>query len=198
MIVGETQRTSHLVNQLLTLARAEPGEAASGGQPVNLHEIISRDLRDWVQRAVGKNIDLGFELEDAWTLGEPLLLRELVANLLDNALAYTQAGGSVTVRTGVRDGESVLEVEDNGPGIPEAEREKVFERFYRIAATGGEGCGLGLSIVSEIAERHSGRIDLSLPSGGRGTLIRVVFPRLAAQAAHIVLPVSTRTVPTSR
>ncbi len=198
MIAGETQRTSHLVNQLLTLARAEPGEAVSGGQPVNLHEIISRDLRGWVQRAVGKNIDLGFELDDAWILGEPLLLRELVANLLDNALAYTQAGGSVTVRTGAHDGESVLEVEDNGPGIPEAEREKVFERFYRIAATGGEGCGLGLSIVSEIAERHSGRIDLGLPSGGRGTLIRVVFPRLAAQAAHIVLPVSTRTVPTSR
>src|SRR6267154_1759884 len=190
MIAGETQRTSHLVNQLLTLARAEPGEAASGDQPVNLHETISRDLRDWVQRAVGKNIDLGFELDDAWILGEPLLLRELVANLLDNALAYTQAGGSVTVRTGARDGESVLEVEDNGPGIPEAEREKVFERFYRIAATGGEGCGLGLSIVSEIAERHGGRIDLSPPPGGRGTLIRAVFPRLAAQA---VPPVSTRT-----
>src|SRR6267154_1312448 len=114
MIAGETQRTSHLVNQLLTLARAEPGEAPSG-QPVNLHEVVSRDLRDWVQRAVGKSIDLGFELDDAWTLGDPLLLRELIANLLDNALAYTQAGGSVTVRTGVRDGESVLEVEDNGP-----------------------------------------------------------------------------------
>jgi two-component system sensor histidine kinase TctE len=191
MIAGETQRTSHLVNQLLTLARAEPGEAASGDQPVNLHETISRDLRDWVQRAVGKNIDLGFELDDAWILGEPLLLRELAANLLDNALAYTQAGGSVTVRTGARDGESVLEVEDNGPGIPEAEREKVFERFYRIPATGGEGCGLGLSIVSEIAERHGGTVELSRPPGGRGTLIRAVFPRLAAQAAHAVLPAST-------
>ena len=198
MIAGETQRTSHLVNQLLTLARAEPGETLSGSQPVNLHETISRDLRDWVQRALGKNIDLGFELDDAWTLGEPLLLRELAANLLHNALAYTQAGGSVTVRTRARDGESVLEVEDNGPGIPEAEREKVFERFYRVAATGGEGCGLGLSIVSEIAERHSGRIELSRPAGGRGTLIRVFFPRLATQAAHAAPPVSTRTVPTSR
>jgi two-component system sensor histidine kinase TctE len=197
MIAGETQRASHLVNQLLTLARAEPGEAPSG-QPVNLHEIISRDLRDWVQRAVAKSIDLGFELEDAWTLGEPLLLRELAANLLDNALAYTQAGGSVTVRTGTRDGESVIEVEDNGPGIPETEREKVFERFYRIASTAGEGCGLGLSIVSEIAERHGGRIDLSQPSGGRGTLIRAAFPRLAAQAAQVVVPLSTRAVPTSR
>jgi two-component system sensor histidine kinase TctE len=152
-------------------------------------------VRDWVQRALGKNIDLGFELEDAWTLGEPLLLRELAANLLDNALAYTQAGGRVTLRTGMRSGDAVLEVEDNGPGIPEVEREKVFERFYRVAATGGEGCGLGLSIVSEIAGRHNARVDLAQPSGGQGTLIRVVFPRLAAQPAQ---PVSTRTVPTSR
>jgi len=197
MIAGETQRTSHLVNQLLTLARAEPGEAASG-QPVNLHEIVGRDVRDWVQRAVGKNIDLGFELEDAWTLGEPLLLRELAANLLDNALAYTQDGGSVTVRTGVHNGESVLEVEDNGPGIPEAEREKVFERFYRVAATGGEGCGLGLSIVSEIAGRHNARVDLGLPAGGRGTLIRAVFPRLAAQAQPSPPPATARRAPTSR
>jgi len=197
MIAGETQRTSHLVNQLLTLARAEPGEAQSG-QPVNLHEIVGRDVRDWVQRALAKNIDLGFELEDAWTLGEPLLLRELASNLLDNALAYTQAGGSVTLRTAVRAGETVLEVEDNGPGIPEAEREKVFERFYRVAATGGEGCGLGLSIVSEIAGRHNARVELTRPPGGQGTLIRVVFPRLAAQASQPAHPVSTRAVPTSR
>ena len=198
MIAGETTRTSHLVNQLLTLARAEPGEAPGGHQPVNLHEIVGRDVRDWVQRALGKNIDLGFELEDAWTLGEPLLLRELAANLLDNALAYTQAGGRVTVRSGVRNGESVLEVEDNGPGIPEAEREKVFERFYRVATTGGEGCGLGLSIVSEIAGRHNARIDLARPEGGPGTLIRAVFPRLAAQATQPARQVSTRAVPTSR
>ncbi|TMG77131.1 MAG: sensor histidine kinase [Betaproteobacteria bacterium] len=197
MIAQETGRTSHLVNQLLTLARAEPGETASG-QPVNLHELIGRDVRDWVQRALSKNIDLGFELEDAWTLGEPLLLRELFANLLDNALAYTQAGGSVTVRTQGRDGEAVLEVEDNGPGIPETEREKVFERFYRVAATGGEGCGLGLSIVAEIADRHNGRVDLAAPASGRGTLIRAVFPRLATHTTRVVVPAATRTVPMSR
>lgn len=185
MIAGETERTSHLVNQLLTLARAEPGEAA-GRQPVNLHELIGRDVRTWVQRAVSRNIDLGFELEDAWVLGEPLLLRELFANLLDNALAYTQLGGSVTVRTAAHENETILEVEDNGPGIPEAEREKVFERFYRIAATGGEGCGLGLSIVAEIAERHGGRVELTVPSGGRGTLMRAIFPRLATEAAPVV------------
>lgn len=198
MIVSDTGRTSHLVNQLLTLARAEPGEAA-GGQPVNLHEIVGRDVRDWVQRAVVKNIDLGFELGDAWILGEPLLLRELTANLIDNALDYTQAGGSVTVRTGERRGEAVLEVEDNGPGIPAGEREKVFERFYRIPATGGKGCGLGLSIVAEIAGRHGGRVDLDVPAGGAGTLFRAVFPPLAAQTARSGPPAAiTRSFPTSR
>ncbi|MGB7542470.1 MAG: sensor histidine kinase [Burkholderiales bacterium] len=184
MIAGETERTSHLINQLLTLARAEPGGIqVAGGEPVNLRQLASRDVREWVQRAVNKNIDLGFELEDAWMLGEPLLLRELLANLLDNALAYTQAGGSVTVRTREHDNDALIEVEDNGPGIPEPERAKVFERFYRLAATEGEGCGLGLSIVAEIAGRHDGRIDLTAPPGGRGTLIRVTFPRLAREAA---------------
>jgi two-component system sensor histidine kinase TctE len=179
MIAGETERTSHLINQLLTLARAEPGEATSGG-PVNLHDLISREVREWVRRAVSRNIDLGFELQDAWTVGEPLLLRELFANLLDNALAYTQAGGSVTVRTWESGSDTVLEVEDNGAGIPEAERDKVFERFYRVAANGGEGCGLGLSIVAEIAERHGGGIVLTAPETGSGTLVRANFPRLTS------------------
>jgi two-component system sensor histidine kinase TctE len=197
MISGETERTSHLVNQLLTLARAEPGEPA-GGQPVNLHEIVGRDVRDWVQRAVARNIDLGFELADAWILGEPLLLRELVANLIDNALAYTQTGGSVTVRTLERNGESMLEVEDNGPGIAESEREKIFERFYRIPATGGQGCGLGLPIVAEIAGRHGGRIDLSVPATGSGALFRVIFPRLAPQTSPAAAVAATRTAPMPR
>jgi two-component system sensor histidine kinase TctE len=82
--------------------------------------------------------------------------------------------------------ETILEVEDNGPGIPESEREKVFERFYRITATGGEGCGLGLSIVAEIAERHGGRVELTVPPAGRGTLMRAVFPRLATETAPVL------------
>ena len=146
------------------------------------------------------NIDLGFA-RGRLDHGRTPAAAELIPNLVDNALAYTQAGGSVTVRTGVRAGESVIEVEDNGPGIPEAEHEKVFERFYRVAASGGEGCGLGLSIVSEIAGRHNARVELAQPAGARGTLIRAAFPRLATQPAQPALPVSTRStraVPTSR
>jgi len=184
MITSETESTSRLVNQLLTLARAEPGlEPVSGRQPVNLHDAASRAAQSWVPKALAKNIDLGFELEDAWTLGDPLLLRELLANLLDNAIAYTDAGGAVTVRTRVADGEACLEVEDNGIGIPDSERTRVFERFYRVASAGGAGSGLGLAIVSEIAEAHHAKVEILTPPDGRGICVRVAFRPLAQTAA---------------
>jgi two-component system sensor histidine kinase TctE len=180
MIATETERTSHLANQLLTLARVEPGFGAeSGHAPVNLHEVASHAAQSWVPRALAKNIDLGFELEDAWTSGDALLLRELLANLLDNALAYTDPGGAVTVRTRNAGDRALLEVEDNGAGIPAAERERVFERFYRITGTAGEGCGLGLAIVAEIAARHDAQVEIITPKEGRGTCVRVAFRPLA-------------------
>lgn len=185
MIAEETERTSHLINQLLTLARAERGAGPEAGrQPLNLHEIATRAVQEWVPRALARNIDLGFELEDTWILGDPLLLRELLANLLDNALAYTQAGGAVTVRTHSADGRSVLEVQDNGPGIPPAERGRVFERFYRVPGTTPQGCGLGLAIVAEIAERYGAKVELKEGADGTGTCARVLFASLAQDAAY--------------
>jgi two-component system sensor histidine kinase TctE len=184
MIAGETERTSHMVNQLLALARTEPGVGpVCGSDPVNLRDVASRAVQSWVPKALAKNIDLGFELDDAWTLGDALLLRELLANLLDNAIAYTGPGGAVTVRTRVADRGVFLEVEDNGIGIPESERAHVFERFYRVTGIGGEGCGLGLAIVSEIADRHDAQIQIITPSQGRGTCLRVIFRPLAHSAA---------------
>lgn len=185
MIAEETERTSHLVNQLLTLARAESGAGPEAGrQPLDLHQIATRAVQEWVPRALAKNIDLGFELEDTWTLGDPLLVRELLANLLDNALAYTQAGGTVTVSTYGVDGKSVLEVQDNGPGIPGAERGRVFERFYRIPGTASQGCGLGLAIVAEIAERYGAKVELKEGADGTGTCARVLFEPLAQDAPY--------------
>lgn len=184
MIAGETERTSHLVNQLLTLARTEPG---AGGlrdrQPVNLHDVVGRVVQDWVPRAVAKDIDLGFELVNAWTIGESFLLRELLANLLDNAINYTQPSGRITVRTFMDSEHAVLEVEDNGPGIEPAEREKIFERFYRAAHASGDGCGLGLAIVAEIATQHGGTVEVATAPQGKGVALRVRFPRLAQQLA---------------
>jgi two-component system, OmpR family, sensor histidine kinase TctE len=171
------RRAAHLARQLLTLAAVEP----STGRPfaperIDLAAVTQARVADWVARADRKAIDLGFELEPAPVGGEPELLVELAANLVDNALHYTPRGGEVTLRTGRRDGRSFLEVEDNGPGIPATDRERVLERFHRVKGTPGEGSGLGLAIVREIAYRHGGVVEVGAPASGGGTIVAVSFP----------------------
>ncbi len=122
-------------------------------------------------------LDLGVELEAAAVQGDGVLLRELLANLLDNAIPYTPRPRRVTVLTHINpDRSRVLEVENIGATIPEHERKKVFERPYRLDASAGEGCGLGLAIVKEIANLHGANVTLSAPSSGGGTLATARFP----------------------
>ena len=171
-----SRRAAHLSRQLLTLAQVDPNAARPYlPQPTDLAELVQRDLSDWIARADARRIDLGFELSAAPVRAEPELVVEAASNLLDNALSYTPEKGEVTLRTGRRDGVSFLEVEDNGPGIPEAERAYVFERFHRVKGTPGAGAGLGLAIVREIANRHGASIDLGPGAEGRGTRITVSF-----------------------
>lgn len=171
-------RTAHLTHQLLTLARVEPGgQPPAESQPVALDELVRDAAADWLPQALARNIDLGFELETAALAGNPLLLQELLANLVDNALRYTPMGGRVTLRTGRSVGETLLAIEDNGPGIPAAERERVLERFYRVPGSVGDGCGLGLAIVQEIAISHGAAVEITTPPSGQGTLVQVRFPR---------------------
>jgi two-component system sensor histidine kinase TctE len=180
-LLTATGRTVHLANQLLTLARAEPaGHLPVEMQATDLGQIVQECAEEWVPRALAGEIDLGFELESAPILGIPLLVRELLANLLDNAIRYTPPGGQITVRTLMKDANALLEVEDNGPGIPAAEIDKVFERFYRIKGSPGDGCGLGLAIVREIARTHNATVELASPQSGQGTLVRVCFAPLRA------------------
>ncbi len=173
---GATVRTARLANQLLALARAEAG-ARGGGTPasVDLRSLVSDSADEWVRRALARRIDLGFELEDAAVPGDPVLLREALANLVHNALEYTPAGGRVTVRVACRAGETVLEVEDDGPGIPVAERERVFERFHRVPGTRGTGSGLGLAIVREIAHAHGAVVAIGDGEAGRGCRVGLIF-----------------------
>jgi two-component system sensor histidine kinase TctE len=127
---------------------------------------------------MAKRIDLGFE-GTGWPLqvsGNPLLLREMIVNLIDNAVKYTPEGGRVTVRTRTTDF-ALLEVEDDGPGIPDNERDLIFERFYRVLGNEVPGSGLGLAIVREIAELHRGSVQLKPGPGGSGTLAQAIFPR---------------------
>jgi two-component system, OmpR family, sensor histidine kinase TctE len=173
-----SEQTARLANQLLSLARAEP----SSYQPQGLADLdlgtMAREVTsDWIQTALDNGIDLGFEeaVTAAKVRGNAILLRELISNLIDNAVRYTQRGGQVTVTVIGQDGTVTLSVADNGPGIPESERTRVFERFYRVLGSGREGAGLGLAIVREIADRHGAKVQLSAGPDARGTRLTVVF-----------------------
>lgn len=174
-----TQQATRLVNQLLSLARAEPATGREHiVERIDLVQLAREATAEWVPRAIERNVDLGFDTDavTAVVTGDPFLVREMLNNLLDNGVRYTQGGGHVTVRVNREAGKPRLSVEDNGPGIAQAERERVFERFYRVLGTGAEGCGLGLAIVTEIAQSHGASVKLTPAAGDTGTLVSVVFP----------------------
>ncbi len=171
-------QAGHMIDQLLVLASTEPDALTQESfTALNLADLARKVTESWVRTALNKEIDLGYECDgsDFGCTGNALLLGEMLSNLIDNALRYTQIGGRVTVRIS-RDGRAVnLDVEDNGPGISKNERERIFERFYRVPNTRQDGCGLGLSIVREIAHRHQAEIYVLPGVEGRGTLMRAVF-----------------------
>jgi two-component system, OmpR family, sensor histidine kinase TctE len=171
-----TGRIGHLIGQLLTYVRTEPTTYLSQSfEPVALHDLVEQSASIFLDQALSKEIDLGFEAGQATVAGIPWMLREALANLIDNALRYTPRGGVVTVSSFCRATGCALTVEDNGPGIPIAERQQIFERFYRIQDSTGDGCGLGLAIVKEIAALHGGEIRLEEPDGG-GIRFVLAFP----------------------
>ena len=171
-----TARTARLANQLLVLARAEPGGHVEAPAPVELKPLVEELADEWVHRALERDLDLGFELEPAKVQGHVLLLGEALNNLVHNAVEYIPKGGRITVRTGVREEQPFLEVEDDGPGIRPSERARVAERFYRVPGTGGTGSGLGLAIVREIAAAHGAVMEIGEGAGGKGCRVGIKFP----------------------
>lgn len=174
-----------LTNQLLSLSRAEPVNGlAMAPQPVDLAALAGDMVVELLPLAARKHIDLGVDGmaggSGAVVSGQFVLLRELIANLIDNAVRYTPEGGLVTV--GVARDEAgevpavLLTVTDNGPGIPASERERVFLRFFRLDAGDHQGSGLGLSIVREIVHGHAGEIALNDSPDGRGLRVEVRLP----------------------
>jgi len=182
-------RATHTVNQLLALARAEAGGTALSRLPCDMAMLTMEVVQDSVPRALERHVDLGYEGATPGSgglmlRGNPTLLKELVRNLVDNAINYapTVAGrtGIVTVRllTDPFGQVLVLQVEDNGPGIPEAERELVFQPFYRVLGTNVDGSGLGLPIVLEIAHQHAATVSIEDAHPGQnppGTCFSVRF-----------------------
>ena len=183
-LAKSSEAATRLVNQLLALARAEnQPQAGAALVALELADLARGVVQDWVPASFAQRIDLGFEQPDypVAISGNPVMLRELLSNLIDNALRYSPAGGSVTVRVRAEDGHAIVEVEDTGPGIAPAERSHVFERFYRILGSSADGSGLGLAIVREIAQQHGAEIEVfnnprapapKMP----GSLFRLTFP----------------------
>ena len=195
-IATSSVRATHTVNQLLALARAETTGRSVPMTTLDLPTLVREVIEDSVPRAMDKRIDLGYEGPEqaprGCTLtGNPTLLREVVRNLVDNALNYTPTGGVVTARVLVDrfSGAQVLQVEDNGPGIPESERGLVLEPFYRALGTNVDGSGLGLAIVHEIAQQHGAALEMEDThpgrAHGRGLRVSLRFSPPGAQAAGL-------------
>jgi two-component system sensor histidine kinase TctE len=171
-----------LTNQLLSLSRAEPINGLMlTRQPVDLAALARDTVIELLPLAARKSIDLGLEGTEQPVIvaGNPVLLREMLTNLIDNALRYTPSGGLVTVRVDQAGGAAPharLHVSDTGVGIPAAQREAVFHRFFRLDSTDHSGSGLGLSIVREIVLGHGGEIHITDPQNGPGVVVVVNLP----------------------
>jgi two-component system sensor histidine kinase TctE len=181
-VAGTTDSAIHLANRLLTLARIEHGGGKLRGSPVPLSAVAGQVGLELALAAVQKGIDLGLDAGDGLDTtveGDALLLHELVSNLVDNAIRYTPAHGSVQLRIARRGDGVLLEVLDSGPGIDPGEYDKVFTPFYRAQATleaNPGGTGLGLAIVRDIAAMHGASLALGQGENGRGLTVGVLFP----------------------
>jgi two-component system OmpR family sensor kinase/two-component system sensor histidine kinase QseC len=165
-----------LVEQLLALARSDPEDAAAGFESVDLAASAAEGIKDTHDLALARSVDLSLDSPSTVLVwGDREALRTLVRNLVDNAVRYSPAGGSVRVRCREAPAGALLEVTDTGPGIAPVDRERVFDRFYRRAMQQESGTGLGLAIVKAIAERHRAEITLDDAPGG-GLHVAVRFP----------------------
>jgi two-component system, OmpR family, sensor histidine kinase TctE len=182
-------RAARLSQQLLVLMRAGPAAAASGFAPVNLAALARRVGEEWVPQMLLRGVDFGLAVPEAPVIvnGIESLLGELLSNLLDNAARYGKCDGRITLGV-VSEAFPSLYVEDDGPGIALPEQERIFERFYRTPGTTGEGCGLGLSIVKQIAELHQAAVSIRSDPISGGTRFTVSFagPMRVDAAGHAV------------
>lgn len=171
-------RMGKVVGRLLMLARSEPGASSTRQMSiVDLNSVVSEVTATKVPDAIQQKIELEFHStsEPALIYADPSGIEELASNLIENSILYTPSGGTVMIEVAVRNGSTTLSVEDNGPGIPHDEKERIFERFYRVPGTEKSGTGLGLAIVKEVASSHRAKIDVSSGPSGQGASFKVSF-----------------------
>ncbi|SFC46465.1 sensor histidine kinase [Massilia yuzhufengensis] len=176
LLLRANERMIRQANQLLSLERAGPDRFERAQlAPLDLAAIVTEAVQSFVEQAASKDIDLGFELASARVVGERYMLRDLVDNLVDNALRYTPEHGTVTVHCRPTPDGALFAVEDSGPGIPPEQRGQVFQRFVRLDQH-STGSGLGLAIVRDIADAHGAEVALSSGPDGTGSTFTVRFP----------------------
>lgn len=176
LMMASIERMIRQANQLLALARAEASHFESGRlEPVELNKLVEEAVQHFVREADEKGIDLGFELQQTTILGDRFLLRDLIDNLIDNAIRYSPRKGVVTVHCMQDALHGTIIVEDSGPGISPQARERIFDRFYRVEESVC-GSGLGLAIVRDIAKLHNASVGLDIAQSGTGTIFYVKFP----------------------
>ncbi len=178
-LIASVNRSTHIVQQLLTMSKLVP-EASNINDlvPVNLVKVTQEVLAMLAPAAIEKHIELEFEPEKRTPnfAGNPTAISILIRNLVDNAIRYCKENGLVLVKVYRQNTEVVLEVSDNGPGIPKELQERVFERFFRVLGNKSPGSGLGLAIVQQISMLHNGRVALESPAEGTGLIVKVYFP----------------------
>ncbi len=178
-LINSVDRSTHVVQQLLTMSKLVPeANTMSDSNRINLVKITQETIATLVPAAISKNIELSLEHEkdSLKILGNATAISILIRNLVDNAIRYTHENGMVNVRIYIKNNEIVLEIKDNGPGIPDELRQRVFERFFRVLGNKSQGSGLGLGIVQQICALHNARVELDAPKIGTGLIVRVYFP----------------------
>lgn len=182
-LLSVSQRIAHLTHQLLALARSGPeADVSNETVELDLMTLIEEGASDWYSRALSRDCELIFELSPCRVIGSAWLIKELLANLIENAIAYGPEGGDIWVRCGEDGtGHAVVDVMDSGMGIQRSEQEKVFQRFYRSPSACGDGAGLGLAIVKEIADRHRATVGFVHAEQEAGFCVRVTFPQAQAK-----------------
>ena len=183
----EVDRLSHIVEGLFAISRLDAGEAATEWVALDLAHLAGATADQMSLLAEDKEIKLSCEaLMGVWVEGDRARLKQVVVNLLDNAIKYTPRGGAVELKVGREDGKAVLEVSDNGIGIPAEALPQVFERFFRVDDARSReqgGAGLGLSIVKSICTAHHGRVEVS-SQPGRGSRFHVELPIISTPVNH--------------
>jgi two-component system sensor histidine kinase QseC len=175
-----TERMSKVIEQILSLNRTSPDQYKSQFSSVDLYALVQQSIADSYTLFDNRQQSVELEGEPVWIQGDSFALATLVQNLLDNASKYTPQGGQIRVLVDRQASGARLDVEDSGPGIPDGQQERVFDRFYRVGgdqhASGVTGCGLGLSIVRQIAGLHHARVSLSHSGFSTGLRVTVLFP----------------------